>query len=112
MWNRRARIIWLVLDTEDGARFHLKYPIFCNVFRELLDSIYDLTVLLCLFSPEKQRCASPFSVHTINELTVQLMELIRSITENDPYDLINVSTDHVKLQLSVKNNHTRKVAAL
>ncbi|MPM23075.1 hypothetical protein SDC9_69538 [bioreactor metagenome] len=105
MWNRRARIIWFVLDKEDGKVFHLKYPIFCNVFRELADSFYDLAAVLCFFVPAKQG-DSRFSVHTAKELTQLLIQLFGTVTEAGTYDLVDARTNHINFRLSVKNKLT------
>jgi len=100
MWSRRARIIWFALDKEDGKGFHFKYPISCNVFRELLDSFYDLAAVLCILVPAKQG-DSRFSVHTAKELIQLIMLLVGAVTENGKYDLVNAQANHMNFRLSV-----------
>jgi hypothetical protein len=101
MWSRRARIIWFSFDKEDGKGFHLKYPISCNVFLELADSINDLTAVLCPFFPAKPG-GSHFSFHTSKELVQLFIQFLGTITENGPYDLVSANTDRFNFRLSVK----------
>lgn len=105
MWSRRARIIWFALDKENGNGFCIKYPIFCNIFRELLDSFYDLAAVLCIFAPAKQG-DTRFSVRAAKDLTLLLMQLFGAVTENGSYDLVDVKADNLNFRLSVKNNLT------
>lgn len=105
MWSRRARIIWFALDKENGNGFCLKYPIFCSILRELLDSFHDLASVLCLFFPTK-RDDSRFSIHTAKELTQLFMQLLGAVTDSGTYDLVNAHSDHMNFRLSVKNSFT------
>lgn len=90
-------------------------PISLHVLRELLDSFYDLAAVLCLFVPAKQGPHSQGTLRTGKELTLRLTQLLGSIGENGPYDLLDVSTDEVKVRISVKNTraqHADEVTAL
>ncbi len=84
------RIIWFRLRTENNKRICL--PISCNVFRELLDSIHDVLTFLCIFAPKSHIAPKAF--------TRLFMEFFGSISEDGPYDLIDVTAD--KVQFSIK----------
>ncbi len=83
----------------------MKYPISCNVFRELADSFHDLASVLCLFFPTK-RDNSRFSVHTAKELTGLFMQFLGAVTDSGTYDLVDVHSGHMNFRLSVKNSLT------
>ncbi|HWQ51740.1 MAG TPA: hypothetical protein VN369_08055 [Terriglobales bacterium] len=115
MSNRRARVIWFKLDKAGEKGIHLALPISLHVLRELLDSYHDLATVLCLFMPAKQEPHSRGTLRSGKELTLRLTQLLGSIGENGPYDLLDVSTDEVKVRISVKNTraqHADEVTAL
>jgi len=102
MSNRGLRIIWLKVHTENGKRFRLSFPVSLNVFRELLDSFQDLIIVICLFVPKSFVPRNSISVHAVKEITAMLIELLGSITDDGPYDLVNVEADGVKVYIKIR----------
>lgn len=102
MSNSGLRIIWFRLHTENGKRFRLLFPISLNVFRELVDSILDLISLICIFTPKTPKSGSRLSIRAVRELLLMLMYLLGSITEDGPYDLVNVAADNVKVSIKIR----------
>ena len=78
------------------------FPISLNVFLELLDSILDLMSLICIFAPKPLISGSHMSVHTAKELITMVIELLCSITEDGPYDLVDVNADDVRVSIKIR----------
>lgn len=102
MSNKCLRIIWFKLSAENGKGFHLRFPISLSVFLELLDSIDDLLTVIGYFAPKSPISGSRLSVHSIKELTRMLIALFGSLTENGPYELIDVTADNVKVSVKIR----------
>lgn len=95
-------MIWFKIHTQNGKSFRLSFPITLYVLLELLDCIYDVLVLACIFVPKKPHSGSRISVHTIKELIPMLMQLLGSITKDGPYDLVDVAADNVKVSIKIR----------
>lgn len=102
MSNKGLRIVWFNLRTEKCKHFHLAFPISFNVFRELLDSMLDLMTLMCVFAPKAPSSGSHMSVHAVKKLVRMLLELFGSITDDGPYDLVDVAADNVKVSIKIR----------
>jgi len=102
MSNSGLKILWFRLRTDNGKKFRLFFPISLNVFRELLDSFVDLTSLACVFTPKTPKKGSHMSVRAVRELLLMLIMLLGTITEDGPYDLINVDADNVKVSIKIR----------
>ena len=102
MSSRGFRVIWLRLRQENGKRFHLHFPIYLNVFIELLDSFADIMAVACVFVPKRFDSRSEISVRTMRELTLMLIALLGSITDDGPYDLVDVKADNVYVSIKVR----------
>ena len=102
MSNSGLRIILLRVQTDNGKKFRLFFPISLNVFRELIDSVVDLTSLACVFSPKSPKQGSHMSVRAVRELLLMLIMLLGTITEGGPYDLVNVDADNVKVSIKIR----------
>lgn len=89
------------VHTEKGRKFRLFFPVSLNIFRELLDCLYDLTSLACIFTPKTPRQSSHISVHTVRELLGMLIVLLGSINEDGPYELVNVDADKTKVSIKI-----------
>lgn len=87
---------------ENGKRFRLFFPISLNVFMELLDSTLDLMTLICIFAPKPPNSGSRISVHTVNEIIQMLIDLLGSITQDGPYDLLDVVANNVKVSIKIR----------
>ncbi|PKM72540.1 MAG: hypothetical protein CVU91_09135 [Firmicutes bacterium HGW-Firmicutes-16] len=102
MSNRGFRIVWFNLHTENGKKFRLSFPISLNVFRELMDSFQDLITVICLFVPKSFASKNSISIHAVKEIAVMVIELLGSITDDGPYDLVDVEADNVKVSIKIR----------
>jgi len=87
---------------ENGKHFHLHFPISLNLFRELLDSFNDLIAVICLFVPTTFAPGASIPVHAIKEIAGMLMQLLGSITDDGPYDLVDVEAEKVKVSIKIR----------
>lgn len=102
MSNSGLRLVWFRLHTENGKKFRLFFPFSLNVFRELLDSFIDLLSVVCLFAPNKPDLGSRISVQTAKELIRMLLAFFGSITDDGPYDLVDISADSVRVSIKIR----------
>lgn len=102
MLNRPFRVIWLKLHIQGKRNFRFSIPISMNVLLELLDSIYDLTALICVFLSETPASRRHNPIHITKDIVAMLLELCRTITDDGPYDLVDVTADDVKVSLKIR----------
>ena len=102
MSSRGLRIIWLRVHTDNGKKFKLNFPVSLNVFRELLDSFQDLITVICLFVPKSFTPKHSISVHAVKDIATMVIELLGSITDDGPYDLVNVEAEGVKVFIKIR----------
>lgn len=102
MPNKGLQVIWIGVHTKTGKRVRLLLPISVNVIRELLDCILDCMAVICLFAPKTPRADSHISAHTVKELTCMLLEFFGSITDDGPYNLVDVTAENVKVSVKIR----------
>ena len=104
MLNKGFRIIWVKINVDKHKEIHLNFPVSFYVFQELLDCLLDLQAFVCLFVPKTASSyKSPtFYIHSSREVLQMLMKLFDSITEHEPYDLVEVSHDNVKVSIKIR----------
>jgi len=102
MSSSGLRIVWFRLNTENGKKFSLFFPISLNVFRELLDSFIDLITVICLFTRKSFAPGASIPVHAVKDTANMLMQLLGSITDDGPYDLVDVSADNVRVSIKIR----------
>jgi len=95
--------LWIRLQIEDKRFIAFPFPIPLYIFEELLDCFMDLLIIACFFSPKRSapNPSSRVSVHLVKELVVAVIILLRSLNDNDPYDLIDVTTDKVQILIRI-----------
>lgn len=103
MWNKVFPLLWIKLQMEE-KHFSLSLPISLHILQELLDCLLDLLEFLCLFSPKKNRINPPSSpgIHAAKELLQAAIHTLNSLTDHEPYDFVNITTDKIKLLLKIR----------
>lgn len=101
MLNKGFRILWLKLQMEKYKHLCLPLPIPLYVFQELLDCILDLLTVARFFVPNKTNPNSPNTFNTIKELVQLLMKLFDSLTEGEPYTLVDVTVDKINVSIKI-----------
>lgn len=97
-----CRLLWLKLQIE-GRGLGIPIPIPLYTFQELLDGCLDLLTAACFFvlkAPDPGSAAS-ITVYSVKELIIMVIKLLDSLAEDEPYDLINVTTDKVKVLIKI-----------
>lgn len=104
MLNKGFRILWIKIIIDKHRHVHLHFPIPLYVFQELLDCLLDLLAVTSLFAPRNSGSfKSPsFFIHAIRELVQMLLKLFDSFTESEPYDLVEVSNDDVRISIKIR----------
>ncbi|MBC3889403.1 hypothetical protein GH810_13895 [Acetobacterium paludosum] len=98
------RALWIRLQIEDRRFIKIPFPIPLYIFEELLDCFLDILIIACFFTPKvlASNTTSRISVHLVKELTYDVIKLLQSLNSNEPYDLIDVSTDKVKVLIKIR----------
>jgi hypothetical protein len=104
MWNKGFRILWIRIQFDIDKHFGLPFPIPMHIFQELLDSTLDLLTVVCLFVPgTPKNISSPsFTVYAVKEVIETTMKLLDSLTQDEPYDLVDVTADKVRVFIKIR----------
>lgn len=104
MLNKGFRVLWVKINVDEHREIHLHFPVSLYVFQELLDCLLDLLALVCMFIPKTAPSfKSPtFYIHSSREVLQMLLKLFDSITDHEPYDLVEVSNDNVKVSIKIR----------
>ncbi len=104
MSTRGFRCLWIRLQLKDKRFIKMPFPIQLYILEELLDCCLDLLSIACLFIPQRSTggSSSQISVHSMKELVLDVMALLRALNDDEPYDLIDICTDEVQLSIRVK----------
>jgi hypothetical protein len=92
------------LQKEDNPHLSLSFPISLYVFQELLDCILDLLELACFFVPKRAftNSSASFSVYTLKEFVRMTMRIFDSLTEGEPFELVDVTADKIKISIKIR----------
>ncbi len=102
MWNKSLHLIWIKLQIKNNRYFNFTIPFY--ILQELLDCVLDFTIVACLFAPApaKSGSSSSLTVNAIKELVQTAMKFFDSLTEAEPFDLVDVTTGTVRVSIKVK----------
>lgn len=98
------RLLWIKLQIENRRFISIPFPIPLYIFRELLDCFLDLLTVACFFVPKvpDPDSSSRITVYSVKVLVIIVMKLLDSLTEDEPYDLVDVTTDKVKVLIKIR----------
>lgn len=98
------RALWIRLQIKDRRFIKIPFPIQLYIFEELLDCFLDLLIIACFFTPRTStpNSSARVSVHLVKELVTDVITLLRSLNDDEPYDLIDVTTDKVKVSIKIR----------
>ncbi len=103
MWTKRFRVCWLHLHTDRGRSFHITLPISFYALTELIDCAIDLLDIVCIFVPKSYAPSSySLSVHGSRDLLRGVIRLLDTLTGTEPYDLVNVEVEHIKISIKFR----------
>lgn len=104
MWNKGFRLLWFKLQTDKNKQFGLSFPIPMYIFQDLLDCTLDFFTVMCFFVPKTNQLSSSttYGIYAMKELVEITMKLLDSITQGDPYDLVDVTADKVRVFIKVR----------
>ncbi len=104
MLSKSFRLIQIKLQVNNNVHFNFPFPIPFYIFQELLDCFLELIIFVCLFIPKPANpgLSSSFSVYAAKELVQMVIQIFDSITECEPFDLVDVSADHVRVSIKVR----------
>jgi hypothetical protein len=88
---------------ESNKHFYFTFPIPLYIFQEVLDSIIDFLSFACLFAPKRTSPnSSSVSIYAVKDLILMSTKLLDSLTEGEPYDLVDVTADKVKVSIKIR----------
>jgi hypothetical protein len=94
--------MWVKVYISGGKHFYLNLPVSLYAFEELLDCAMDLLDVASFFTPKQQVTnSSSISVHTVKALTKSLSDLMNSLVGSEPYELVNVEVENVKVSVKI-----------
>ncbi len=98
------RLLWIKLQIEGRRFINISIPMPLYIFQELFDSFLDLLTVACFFAPKvpDSDSSSRINIYSVKVLTVIVMKLLDSLNENEPYNIVDVSTDKVKVLIKIR----------
>ncbi|MDI3537316.1 MAG: hypothetical protein PWP30_1798 [Eubacteriaceae bacterium] len=97
---RGFRSLWIRLQIKDKHLIPFPFPFSIAVLKDLLESILDLLIIISPFINER---TSPYAFNkTAKELTIQTLKLLNDLNFGESFDLVDVSTDEVKISIKVR----------
>ncbi|WP_041703641.1 hypothetical protein [Lachnoclostridium phytofermentans] len=98
------RLLWIKLQIKNTRLFRIPFPIPLFIFQELLDCFLDLLTVACFFVPKvpDSNSSSRITIYSVKTLVIMVMKLLTSLTEGEPYDLVDVTTDKVKVLIKIR----------
>ncbi len=95
------RLLWIKLQIENKKFISIPFPIPLYIFQELLDCFLDLLTFACFFVP-KPNSSSRITIYSVKALVIIVIKLLDSLTKGEPYDLVDVTTDKVKVLIKIR----------
>ncbi|MFT4146107.1 MAG: hypothetical protein QM644_16780 [Mobilitalea sp.] len=98
------RFLWIKLQIQNKRFISIPFPVPLYIFQEILDCSLDLLTIAGLFIPKAPdlKSSSRITFYTVKELVIMVMKLLDSLTEGEPYDFVDVTTDEVKIQIKIR----------
>jgi hypothetical protein len=98
------RFLCINLQIEDKRFIRIPFPIPLHIFQELLDCFLDLLTIACFFVPKVSDpdSSSRITIYSAKVLVIMVIKLLDSLTDGEPYDLVDVTTDKVKVLIKVR----------
>lgn len=98
------RLLWIKLQIENRRFLNISLPIPLYIFQELFDSFLDLLTVAYFFAPKMpdQNSSSRINIYSVKLFTAIVMKLLDSLNENEPYNIVDVSTDKVKVLIKIR----------
>ena len=92
------------LQIENRRFISIPFPIPLYIFQELLDSFQDLLTVACFFVPKvpDPGSSSPITVHSVKVLIIAAIKLLDSLSGDEPYNLVDVTTGKVKVLIKIR----------
>jgi hypothetical protein len=101
---KSLRFLWIKLQTPNKGFISIPFPIPLYIFQELLDCFLDLLTVACFFTPKvpDPNSSSRITIYSVKTLVIMVMKLLDSLTEDEPYELVDVTTDKVKVLIKIR----------
>ncbi len=101
---RGCRFLWIKLRIENRRFIRIPFPIPFYIFQELLDCFQDLLTAACFFIPKvpDPSSSAPITIYSVKELVIITEKLLDSLAGDEPYDLVDVTTDEVKVLIKIR----------
>lgn len=98
------RLLWIKLQIENKKLINIPFPIPLYIFQELLDCFLDVLTVACFFVPRvpDPNSSSRITIYSVKILVIMVMKLLDSLTEGEPYDLVDVTTGEVKVLIKIR----------
>ncbi|HHV13435.1 MAG TPA: hypothetical protein GXX75_24480 [Clostridiales bacterium] len=98
------RLLWIKLQIENKRFIRIPIPIPFYIFQELLDCFLNLLTVTCFFLPKvpDPDSSSRITIYSVKALVIMVMKLLDSLNGDEPYNLVDVTTDKVKVLIKVR----------
>lgn len=97
------RILWIKIRVKNRRFIRIPFPIPLYIFEELLDCFLDILNVVYFFVPKvsKANSFSQFNVYSVKTLVIMVMKMLESLTGEESYELVEVTTDKVEVLIKI-----------
>jgi hypothetical protein len=104
MSTKSYRFLWIKLELDNRRFLRIPFPVSLYIFQELLDCFLDLLTIACLFTPkvlssDQPSRITPYAAKTLVQI---VMELFASLAGEEPYELVDVTADKVRVSIQIR----------
>jgi hypothetical protein len=111
MLSKFYPVLWISIRIREEKKFSLSLPISFFVLEELIDCAQDLLAIAVWFIPDKKLKLSDlnsinlpvqsFSPAAVSEMLQGTRNLLKSLKTSEPYNLVDVTTDNVRVLIKM-----------
>jgi hypothetical protein len=99
------RVAMVKVQVHEKHNINLTFPVPFSILQELLDSALDILELTCFITKGNgnwSKSAQLATMHNAKDLVMMSMKLLDSLAGNEPYDLIDVAADNVRVSIRIR----------
>lgn len=98
------RFLWIKLQIENRRFLSIPFLIPFYTVQELLDCFLDLLTVACFFVRKvpDPSSSSHITIYSLKAVMIMLIELLDSLTGDEPYDLVDMTIEKVKVLIKIR----------
>lgn len=102
MWNRSNLLLWVSIKKDSKGTFRLPVPVPLVVVQEIMEPFLEILEIISYFAEKSVNKKFHLTFRQINDVLELFEELLASLTQCEPFDLVNVKTSDVEVIVKIR----------